>query len=223
MPATLEAESLSRTVDDHPLLQGVGFRLELGEILAVVGPSGAGKTTLLRLLNRLDEPDQGTTKLDGEPTAHLAPTELRRRVGYVAQEPVLLGDTVTEDVGLGPRLHGRRPAADKVQQVLEACGIEHLADRSTADLSGGERQRVAIARAVLNDPEVLLLDEPTAELDPASTDRIEALIRRLADDLGLAVVLVSHDPGQARRLADRVLVLEAGKVVDQGSPDEVIA
>ncbi len=222
MPATLEAESLSRTVDDHLLLHGVGFRLELGEILVVVGPSGAGKTTLLRLLNRLDEPDQGTTRLDGEPIVDLEPTELRRRVGYVAQDPVLLGDTVTEDVGLGPRLHGRRVAADKVQQVLEACGIEHLADRSTEDLSGGERQRVAIARAVLNDPEVLLLDEPTAELDPASTDRIEDLIRRLADDLGLAVVLVSHDPAQARRLADRVLVLEEGRVVDQDVPDEVI-
>ncbi len=199
----IEAEGLERR---YP-----GFRLFLdrlearpGEVLAVVGPSGAGKSTLLRLLAGLEAPDRG---------------RLRRRgpAVYLDQQPYLLERTVLENAAFGLRLKGW-PAARaraRAREWLERVGLSGLAARPARGLSGGERVRLALARALAVEPAALLLDEPTANLDPANVARIEALIgaERAA---GRAVVLVTHNLFQARRLADRALFLLEGTAVEAG-------
>jgi len=221
MPAKLEARGLTRHVDGRALVEDVAFTVEERRILAVVGPSGAGKTTLLRLLNRLDEPTEGQALLDGDPITELDPLELRRRIGLVPQRPAMLEGTVFENVTAGPRIRGQRADEERLLAVMDRFDIRELRDRSARNLSGGEQRRVALARALANDPEVLLLDEPTADLDGANEARVEELVAELVDDTGLACVVVTHDPVQARRLGDDALRLVDGRVQARGSPAEV--
>lgn len=223
MAPKLETRELTRMAGGERLLDGVSVGVETGEVLGVVGPSGAGKSTLLRLLNRLDEPTEGTVLLDGTDYRTLAPRELRRRVGLVPQRPALREGTVAENVATGPRLRGESVDDAAVERLLDRLDLTGYGPRDATDLSGGEAQRVAVARTVLNDPEVLLLDEPTASLDSAAGERVEALLADLIAETGLTCVLVTHDPAQARRLADRVARLEEGRLVAVGSPEEVVA
>jgi ABC-type multidrug transport system fused ATPase/permease subunit len=168
-------------------------------VTALLAPSGAGKSTLLRCLNRLIAPDRGEVQLDGVDITAIDPRELRRRVGLVAQLPVMLPGTVRENV-----LYAiEHPAPDRAVTALHAAGLdEGFADRVARELSGGERARVALARALARDPEVLLLDEPTAALDHDTAARVGATLRALADD-GLAVLLATHDLELAGAVADR--------------------
>ncbi|WP_227355485.1 ABC transporter ATP-binding protein [Haladaptatus salinisoli] len=223
MDAKLEAEDLTRIVDGVRIVDAVSFGVADGEVLAILGSSGAGKSSLLRLLNRLDEPTEGTVFLDGEDYRTLPPRELRRAVGYVPQRPALRDGTVFENVTVGPRLRDEPFADDAVEDLLKRMDLGGYAERNVEDLSGGETQRVAVARTVFNDPEVLLLDEPTASLDSASESRVETLLEELIAETGLATVLVTHDTSQARRLADRVALLEDGGLTSVGRVSEVLA
>jgi ABC-type multidrug transport system fused ATPase/permease subunit len=183
-----------------------------GEVTALIAPSGAGKSSLLRCLVRLLEPDAGAITLDGVPVGDLDPRALRRRVGLVAQTPVMLPGTVRDNLayGLGGALGD--PAA---RDALAPAGLgEAFLDRDAHALSGGERARVAIARAVVRRPEALLLDEPTAALDHDVAVAVVDALRALADG-GLAVCLATHDLPLARRVADRCVTL-AGEAVDAG-------
>lgn len=192
----------------HPLLD-VSAEIEAGRCTAVVGPSGAGKSTLLRLLDRLEEPSHGVVRFHGDPLPSIDVTELRRRVGFVQQLPVLLGETVADDVRTA------RPDAD-VEALLARVGLAaDFAARTTAELSGGEGQRVCLARALSVEPEVLLLDEPTSALDRRAAQQVEAVIRGLVAG-GLTAVVVTHDLAQAERLADDVVVVIDGRVVETG-------
>jgi putative ABC transport system ATP-binding protein len=192
----------------HPLT-GVSTTIDGERCTAVVGPSGAGKSTLLRLLDRLEEPSHGEVRYKGEPLRSYEVTELRRRVGFVQQLPVLLGVTVREDVRTA------RADAD-VEALLERVGLRaDFADRFTAELSGGEGQRVCLARALSVEPEVLLLDEPTSALDRKAAQQVEAVIRGLVAG-GMAAVIVTHDLAQAERLADDVIVVVEGQVIESG-------
>lgn len=196
------------------LLDEVHAVIPARRLSAVVGPSGAGKSTLLRLLNRLTEPTTGRLLLDGRPLPEWDVLALRRRVGLVAQQPVLLCERVTEELRVG------RPdlTADQARGLLARVGLpDRFLERATAGLSGGEAQRVCLARQLACEPEILLLDEPTAALDRASAASIERALRWLLGD-GRTVVMVSHDLAQTRRLADHVLLLEGGRLVDQGPP-----
>ena len=176
---------------------------------ALLGPSGAGKSTLLRLLNRLAEPDQGTVRYHGTDVRELDPLELRRRVGLVPQLPAPVPGTVRDNVLFGPRLEGRE--VDPVRP-LELAGLERsFLDRDASRLSVGEQQRVMLARALALEPEVLLLDEPTASLDAAATEAVESALRNLRD---VSLVLVTHDAQQAERLTDRTLRLREGTVAE---------
>lgn len=223
MVAKLRTERLSRTVDGDRLVDSVSLTVEEGDVLGIVGPSGAGKSSFLRLLNRLDEPTAGTVYLDGVDYRDVPPRELRHRVGYVPQQPALRAGTVGENVSVGPRLRGETVDDETVEDVLVRVGLGGYGERDVATLSGGEAQRVAIARTVVNRPEVLLLDEPTSSLDAESEATVERLLDELHAELGLTYVLVTHDRDQARRLATRVAVFEAGRVTAVGPVEEVVA
>ena len=184
-----------------------------GEVLAIVGPSGAGKSTLLRLLNFLEPPSAGNVTFDGQPIAAEPPLPLLRQVTTVFQRPVLLAGTVRENVAFGLRLRGA-PAAELVEAALARVGLTALAGQPARQLSGGEVQRTALARALVLRPRVLLLDEPTANLDPYNVGLIEDIVREQNAAHGTTVVVVTHNVFQARRLAQRAGLLLSGKLVE---------
>lgn len=201
----------------HRILDGVSDHIHWGATMAVVGPSGSGKSTFLRLLNRFEEPTEGSILLDAAPLASYDVHALRRRVGLVAQRPTMLTETIGQEIRVGA------PDVDDeaVVPLLERVALPGVAlDSSTSTLSGGEQQRVALARALAVDPEILLLDEPTSALDDRSAQAVDLIIRALVAD-GLTVVLVSHDLDRVVHVADSVLVLHQGRLVERGDPGEV--
>jgi putative ABC transport system ATP-binding protein len=204
------------------ILSDVTFAVPTGHVFTVLGPSGSGKSTLLRTVDRLIEPTGGRVRLDGIPTTALPVQDLRRRVGMVFQAPALFEGTVLDNVAYGPRLRGAPGDSRDAEREL-ACGQlsrvglpPDFCDKPADQLSGGEAQRVCLARALANEPEVLLLDEPTASLDPAAARLIEDLLLRLAADTDLTFVFVTHDLAQARRIGDHGLLLVDGRVIEQG-------
>ena len=202
-----------RLADGTELLSDVSAQVVAGAITVVAGPSGAGKSTLLRLGDRLEVPTSGRVLFDGEDIVAMDPCDLRRRVGMVFQRPVLFAGTVGDNL----RVADATATTDRLTEVLDLVGLgPEFLDRTGDDLSGGEAQRVCIARALLTDPRVLLMDEPTASLDPASRRAVEELARDLASR-GLAIAWVSHDHEQVGRLADHLVVLDRGRRVDDAA------
>jgi tungstate transport system ATP-binding protein len=198
-------------------------RLEIGrgETLAVLGPSGSGKSTLLRLLQFLERPSAGRLWFDGQPAESEPPVDVRRRVTTVFQRPFVLTRSVRANLAFGLRVRGRADRPADIDRLLDALGLAALAHAPAHSLSGGEVQRVALARALAFDPEVLLLDEPTANLDPRNVRLVEDLIRdRRAR--GVTIVLATHQIFQARRLADRAALLLDGQVVEAGPAAQVL-
>ncbi|ELY57139.1 ABC transporter [Natronococcus amylolyticus DSM 10524] len=223
MDSKLETESLTRVVGGEPILEDVSLRVAASTVLAVVGSSGAGKSSFLRLLNRLDEPTDGTVYLDGVDYHEIDPQELRRRVGLVPQESALRPGTVRENVAASDLIRGQPVDEERVAALLDRVQLPNAAERDVEDLSGGQQQRVAVARTLYVDPEVLLLDEPTSHLDSETEARVEELLGDLIRTEGLTCVLVTHDTAQAERLGDRVAEFEDGRVIAEGRPEEVLA
>jgi putative ABC transport system ATP-binding protein len=215
-----ELQEVGLTRGGRAVLDSVNAEIPLGAT-AIVGPSGAGKSTLLRLLNRLADPDAGAILFRGRPLREYDPLALRRRVALVPQLPALLEGTVESNLRYAAGLAGRRLDAERSLR-LAGLGPE-FAERDVAKLSVGEQQRAMLGRALAQGPEVLLLDEPTSALDHAARDAIEAALAELRRELEISVVLVSHDPEQARRLSDWVVRLEEGRVVDAGPLERVLA
>ena len=209
-------EGLGKSYEGRSVLHIDRLHVHSGEILGVVGPSGAGKSTLLRLLNFLEPPTSGCVQFAGDRYNGRGevPIDVRRRVTTVFQRPILLDRSVRDNVRYGLRLRGKRDSASAIRTVLDEVGIADLADQKARRLSGGEAQRVALARAMVLEPEVLLLDEPTANLDPYNVGLIESIIRRLNESQEMTIVLVTHNIFQARRLAHRVLFLLEGSAVE---------
>jgi putative ABC transport system ATP-binding protein len=201
------------------VLRDVTVRLPVGAS-SILGPSGSGKSTLLRLLNRLADPDSGRVAYEGKDVRELDPLALRREVSLVPQLPALIDGTVHDNVAYGPRLAGHSFDA---RSCLELAGLDpDFEDRDAAKLSVGEQQRVMLARALALDPRVLLLDEPTSALDRAARDAVEGTLLRLRARTAISLVIVTHDLEQARRLADHVVRMDAGRAIAEGPADEVL-
>ena len=217
--ALLELDDVRLARGGRAVLRGLSASAAAGVVTALLGPSGAGKSTVLRCLVRLEEPERGRVRVDGADVRALDPLALRRRVGLVTQAPVMLPGTVADN------LRFAMPAPlgdDALHTALRRSGLPaDFAARDAGALSGGERARVAIARALTRAPEAVLLDEPTAALDPARAAEIETLAGELAGE-GLAVVLTTHDVALVRRAADRAVLIADGRAVCAGSAAEVL-
>lgn len=217
-----QIRNLVQIYDNRRVLELEHLDILTGEVLALVGPSGAGKSTLLRLLNFLEAPTQGLINYKGSEfnASGEMPLEKRRSVTTVFQRPMLLERSVYDNVAFGLGLRGDRDAKERVNSALEEVGLANLARQRARTLSGGEAQRVALARAMVLEPDVLLLDEPTANLDPYNVGLIENIARRLNQNHGTTLVLVTHNVFQAHRLADRVVFLLEGKMIETASVQE---
>jgi osmoprotectant transport system ATP-binding protein len=206
-------------------VDGVSLEIAGGSFVALVGASGSGKSTLLKMVNRLIEPSEGRVLIDGAPVdaepAHL----LRRRIGYVFQNVGLFPHlTVGENVAIGLKLAGAKDRKARVAELLRLVDLpEAMAARMPDALSGGQRQRVGVARALATAPRLLLMDEPFGALDPVTRDALGKAIRALHETMGLTTILVTHDMAEALLLADRILVMEAGRVVGDASPRDLLA
>jgi tungstate transport system ATP-binding protein len=216
MDPIFSLRNLKKTYAGRRVLDIAELDILTGEVIALVGPSGAGKSTLLRLLNFLEPADSGRLDYAGRPAGPEMPLKTRREVITVFQRPALLNASVEENAAYGLRLrglHGEQPA---LEELLRRLGLEALRRANARSLSGGEMQRVALARALVVHPRVLLLDEPTANLDPYNVGLIEEVVREANRTAKTTIVLVTHNIFQARRLAERCALLLNGQIVELG-------
>jgi len=229
----LAAEDVSYGYGDEGVLEDVSLDVKSGEVLAIVGPSGTGKTTMLRLLALFHPPDEGTVSFNGEDVWALSDDgrlSLRRRLGMVFQDRSLFSTTAARNVAYGLSVRqpwdarlksslshfvGRNGAPDRAYEALETVGLTDKADQAADSLSAGEAQRVAFARALATDPDLLLLDEFTSNLDPRNTAVLEGAIAH-ARDRGIGVAMATHDMQQAKRIADRTAVVLDGSCIERG-------
>lgn len=215
--ALIEIKGLHKSFGKSEILTDINLDVEEGKILALIGPTGCGKTTLLRLIDTLDRPTRGSIFFHGEDICRLSSKKsllVRRRMAMVFQKPVMFSSSVYENIAYGLRVRGK-VSRDLVLRALDEVGLSGYESRKGATLSGGEVQRIALARAMVIKPEVLLLDEPVANLDPENASAIDELIKRLADR-GTTVIMSSHNMPQCRRIADRVAVLLKGRIIRTG-------
>jgi tungstate transport system ATP-binding protein len=217
----IEVMRLCKSYGRAEILRDIDLTVEHGEVLALIGPTGSGKTTLLRLIDLLEEPTNGEVILDGMRVTGIPEKErlkIRRRMAMVFQKPVMFRENVLENVSYGLKIRGERKIDERVREAILAVGLEGYEPRDANTLSGGEMQRIALARALVLDPDLLLLDEPTANLDPKTAASIDALISRFEGTM----VMATHNMLQARRLADRIAVLVEGRLIALGRPEEVL-
>ncbi|MET7494368.1 amino acid ABC transporter ATP-binding protein [Streptomyces sp900116325] len=228
MTAAIEIQGLHKSFGDVEVLRGIDFTVAPGEVVCVVGPSGSGKSTLLRCVNLLEEPTSGTVTVGGvdmtDPDIDL--DAMRRRIGMVFQQfnlfphlNVLDNLTIAQRRVLG---RGREDAGRIARENLAKVGLADREDSFPAQLSGGQQQRVAIARALSMGPGLMLFDEPTSALDPELVGDVLGVMRTLADE-GMTMLVVTHEMGFARDVADRVVFMDEGRVVEEGAPEDVLA
>ena len=221
----IRIEHITKKFNGTETLKEINLNVRAGEIFTFIGPSGSGKTTLLRLIDLLDWPTTGRIIFDGKDTATSDAQRLaiRRRMGMVFQKPAVLNTTVGENVAFGLKFRGVAQAEvrEKIHEALGLVGMENFANRRAPTLSGGEMQRVAIARAMVTDPEVLLLDEPTANLDPVSSEMIENLIVQINREMHTTILLSTHDMLQGQRLADHIGVIMGGRLSQVGTINDI--
>lgn len=211
----------------RPALDNVSLEIQSGEFVALVGQSGSGKSTLLGMINRLIDPSEGVVWFDGEDVQHLDPVTLRRHIGYVFQNVGLFPHmTLAENIGITPRLLGWDEAriAARTEELLTLVQLppEQYRNRFPAELSGGQRQRVGVARAIASEPRVVLMDEPFGALDLLTRDALSLDYRKLHDALKLTTVMITHDVIEAALLADRIAVLQEGRIAGLGTPQDLV-
>jgi ABC-type multidrug transport system fused ATPase/permease subunit len=216
-PSGVSATDIWIARGGREILRGAQLEVPRGCVTALIAPSGAGKSTLLKCVTRLLDPERGTITVGGEDVRRIPPRLLRRRVGLVAQRPTMFAGTVGDNVAYA--VEGVGPRHERVREALEAAGlVGDWAARPADALSGGEQARVGIARALVRDPEVLLLDEPTAALDHVTGELVGETLRRLADD-GIGICLAIHDLPFARRFADRAVHLDGSQATEAGAAE----
>jgi glutamine transport system ATP-binding protein len=222
----IEVKNLSKSFGDNQVLKDIDLSIEEGEVICVIGPSGSGKSTMLRCLNQLEDATGGTIIIDGnEITDPDGDIDLyRRNIGMVFQQFNLFPHmTVRENITLAPvtlKIMNQDEANKVADELLERVGLSEKADAVPAELSGGQQQRVAIARALAMHPDVMLFDEPTSALDPEMVGEVLNVMKQLAEE-GMTMVVVTHEMGFAREVADRVIFIDGGYIVEEGTPEEV--
>jgi len=225
MRPLIETHNLCKSYNGTDALKNVNVKVDRGEVLAVVGPSGSGKTTLLRLMNLLEMPTAGEIFFGGRDTASSDTNRLtlRRRMGMVFQQAVLFNETVYENVAYPLKIRGRFKEKNdpKVRDALKLVGLSGFEKKRAIGLSGGEAQRVALAQAMISEPELLLLDEPTVNLDPRNVSIIESVITKVNRERGTTIILATHNMLQAEELATRVAVLREGELAEIGDAKEI--
>lgn len=225
----IAVENLHKSFDEHMVLNGITLRVGQGETMAVLGRSGTGKSVLLRLIIGLVRPDSGSIQIQGQDISGLSVDELgvvRKKMGFLFQHAALYDSlTVAENVAFPLEHHHRgmpkSERSDRVQQLLAEVGMEDSLDKMPSDISGGMQKRVGLARALALSPEILLLDEPTAGLDPISSREIDDLILKLQVEHQMASVVVTHDLFSAKAISNRLALLDQGRVVIEGTFDEL--
>ncbi|MFF3059874.1 amino acid ABC transporter ATP-binding protein [Streptomyces sp. NPDC057909] len=228
MTAAIEIHGLHKSFGDVEVLRGIDFTVAPGEVVCVVGPSGSGKSTLLRCVNLLEEPTSGTVTVGGvdmtDPDIDL--DAMRRRIGMVFQQFNLFPHlNVLDNLMIAQRRvlgRGREEAGSIAREILAKVGLADREDSFPSQLSGGQQQRVAIARALSMGPGLMLFDEPTSALDPELVGDVLGVMRTLADE-GMTMLVVTHEMGFARDVADRVVFMDGGRVVEEGAPEDVLA
>ena len=223
----IEIRHAVKRFSGHAAVDGVSLHVDRGETLVLLGTSGCGKTTTLRMINRLTEPSSGSISVDGTGVAQQPGPELRRRIGYVTQDGGLFPHyTIAEAIATVPTLIGWTPEMIR-ERTRELMGKLHLPEsllnRYPAELSGGQRQRVGVARALAARPPVVLMDEPFGALDPFTRRHVRRELFGLSELRETTVVLVTHDVGEALELADRIALMDKGRIIQIGLPDELLS
>ncbi|MGP1554128.1 MAG: ABC transporter ATP-binding protein [Prevotella intermedia] len=224
----IEIKGVTKSFGSLQVLKGIDLRIEKGEIVSIVGPSGAGKTTLLQILGTLDKPDSGSVVVDGIETSTLSTNKLSEfrntHLGFVFQFHQLLPEfTAIENIMIPAYIAGMKPkeARSRAEELLEFMGLSDRATHKPNELSGGEKQRVAVARALMNNPAVILADEPSGSLDSKNKEELHNLFFELRDKFGQTFVIVTHDETLAT-LTDRTIHLKDGRIVGEGSEASAI-
>jgi len=225
-PFVYQLENISKSYAGKQVLSIDKLVIERGKIYGIIGPSGAGKSTLLRLLNLLEPPSSGNLLFNGVPVTNKSGKqvlELRRKMTMVFQRPVLFDTSVYNNVkyGLKARGYARKDITELVHKALDEVGLTEFVDRNARSLSGGEAQRIALARAMVLKPEVILLDEPTSNLDPANVAMIEKITGGLHKKQGTTVIMVTHNIFQAQRMSEEILLFFKGKLIERGTADQI--
>lgn len=219
---------VSKVYDDgHRVLNNLNLEMKEGEITVLIGPSGCGKTTTMKLINRLIAPSSGSIQIDGQDIASIDPVELRRRIGYVIQHIGLFPHmNIAKNVGVVPRLlkWDKARIAAKVDDLLSMVGLDPqiYRGRYPSELSGGQQQRIGVIRALAAEPSVILMDEPFSALDPISREQLQDELIRLQQELKKTIVFVTHDMDEAIKLADTIILMNGGEVVQAGSPERIL-
>ncbi|PJY99483.1 MULTISPECIES: choline ABC transporter ATP-binding protein OpuBA [Bacillus] len=223
----LTLENVSKTYKGgKKAVNNVNLKIAKGEFICFIGPSGCGKTTTMKMINRLIEPSAGKIFIDGENIMEQDPVELRRKIGYVIQQIGLFPHmTIQQNISLVPKLlkwpeHKRKERARELLKLVD-MGPEYL-DRYPHELSGGQQQRIGVLRALAAEPPLILMDEPFGALDPITRDSLQEEFKKLQKTLHKTIVFVTHDMDEAIKLADRIVILKAGEIVQVGTPDDIL-
>ena len=221
----IQFEHVNKSYGKTPILKDLTFTIPDGQFVILIGPSGCGKTTTLKTINRLIEPDSGTVLIDGQDIHSQDKVTLRRHIGYVIQQIGLFPNmTVAQNICVVPKLlkYDKTKCDDIVQDLLKMVGMEQYANKYPSELSGGQQQRIGVLRALAASPPIVLMDEPFSALDPMTREVLQDEVKNIQQKLGKTIVFVSHDMGEALKLADTIIFMDQGQVIQMASPEEML-
>ena len=221
----IQFEHVSKSYGKTPILKDLNFTIEDGQFVVLIGPSGCGKTTTMKMINRLLEPDTGSILIDGKNIRDQDKVDLRRHIGYVIQQIGLFPNmTVAQNICVVPKLlkYDKAKCDEIVRDLLKMVNMESYAEKYPSELSGGQQQRIGVLRALAASPPIVLMDEPFSALDPMTRETLQDEVKNIQQKLGKTIVFVSHDMGEALKLADVIIFMESGTVVQMASPEEML-
>jgi osmoprotectant transport system ATP-binding protein len=224
----IEFKNVAKKYNDGTMaIKGIDLKIKPGELVTLIGPSGCGKTTTMKMINRLVEPSSGQILVDGQDISRIDPVELRRNIGYVIQHIGLFPHMkIKDNIAVVPRLKRMNKAVyeKRIDELLEMVGLapDQYKDRYPSELSGGQQQRIGVIRALAAEPSIILMDEPFSALDPISREQLQDELIRLQEEVKKTIVFVSHDMDEALKIADRIVLMKDGEIVQVDTPDRIL-